>query len=603
MDTQSVWWYMEIARKYNLSNLDSSLKYNSFALDLANELKFNRGTAAAVMRKANALKLHGKAEESLKLLNSFLPLAESNSTGEYGAKVLQSISHHYMDMGIFDSTFHYLNRAEIMNKSRGFDYNNCLVYLDHSFNYAGQSNDFKQEEYLKKAYSISKPKAIRKDHGMVLYFLMSYYFNRNQMKEYAIYANEYLDLTMANEKGLAQDMNHQMLYFFDDLESVQSKISKMNKAIAEQEKLGHWRNLAVSYEVLSELLEQQKKWPEALAVNKKGLKLCEAQNLQYERISFLNLIARNHEKLNDFKKAYLYSNISHDLEDSMNFVKSQLNMQELEVKYETEKKDQDLEISHLSLAKKSSENKMLLIGIGALLLLSIIIARFLFIKSRFNKTLSEKNQLISKSLEEKEMLLREIHHRVKNNLQVVSSLLKLQARGIADQQAKAAIRAGQDRVKSMALIHQNLYQNDNFTGMDIKDYIGKLSESLFLSYNINPEQVSLTTSLESVILDVETLIPIGLILNELLSNALKHAFPEHQSGQIDISFTKEKDALLLQIKDNGIGFAKESLDGKTDSFGMTLVRDFAQKLKADLEMNTNHGTHVSLRIQNFKLAS
>lgn len=186
-------------------------------------------------------------------------------------------------------------------------------------------------------------------------------------------------------------------------------------------------------------------------------------------------------------------------------------------------------------------------------------------------------------------------------MQIVSSLLDLQSISIKDAQASEAVKEGKNRVQSMALIHQNLYSEDNLKGIKAKQYIGNLLQNLVHSYNISNEQVKIVTDIEDLNLDVDTMIPVGLILNELLSNSFKYAFTGADKGLLEIHLKQEHQCLHLRVKDNGPGFPPE-LDAKTaKSFGLRMIRAFAQKLKASLEIKNEEGAVVQLEIKKFAL--
>lgn len=187
-------------------------------------------------------------------------------------------------------------------------------------------------------------------------------------------------------------------------------------------------------------------------------------------------------------------------------------------------------------------------------------------------------------------------------MQIVSSLLDLQSISIKDVQASEAVKEGKNRVQSMALIHQNLYSEDNLKGIKAKQYIAKLLQNLCDSYNISNDKVKVTTDIEDLNLDVDTMIPIGLILNELLTNAFKYAFAGTVTGVLEIQLKQHDQCLQLRVKDNGPGFPAE-LDAKTTkSFGLRMIRAFAQKLKATLEISNDDGALVKLDIKKFALA-
>jgi len=227
-----------------------------------------------------------------------------------------------------------------------------------------------------------------------------------------------------------------------------------------------------------------------------------------------------------------------------------------------------------------------------LIILGII---FLFILLRSK---SKANAIISVSLDEKETLLKEIHHRVKNNLQIISSLLNLQSRYISDKTAKQAVNEGKSRVKAMALIHQKLYQKDNITGIEMEDYIRNLVESLFASYGINHKQITFVSDINNIRLDVDSAIPLGLILNELVTNVLKYAF-EGSKGELFIQLIKEKNNLKLTVKDNGKGFTKS--DKVEEGYGIRLINSLSRKLKATILVDSSAGTTYILTIEKFKL--
>lgn len=254
--------------------------------------------------------------------------------------------------------------------------------------------------------------------------------------------------------------------------------------------------------------------------------------------------------------------------------------------------------------KNEKRTKLLFgLGLGCISIIAGFVLLLYIQKKQASRLLEAKNDIISKSLEEKEVLLKEIHHRVKNNLQVVSSLLNLQTRNINDATALAAIKEGRDRVRSMALLHQNLYQDNNLTGVDVKNYIELLAQSLLQSYNINTETIGLITNVQELQLDVETVLPIGLILNELISNALKYAFDESaQKGKLEVILQQQNNQLVLEVKDNGKGLPADWNYNNLTSLGYQLIKSFVQKMKGELIVTNNSGTQVQIRINKYKLA-
>ena len=198
---------------------------------------------------------------------------------------------------------------------------------------------------------------------------------------------------------------------------------------------------------------------------------------------------------------------------------------------------------------------------------------------------------LQSALREKEALLKEIHHRVKNNLQVTSSLLKLQSEYIADPRARELMAESQHRIRSMALVHEKLYRSSDLSRINFSEYLETLAQLLFGSFGIDSHRIRLNTGRDPVFLSVEPAVPCGLIVNELLSNCLKHAFPQGASGEISVSIEKaEPGVIAIRIADNGVGLPKDIDVEKTETLGLQLVRTLVKQLDGQLKLETTRGT-------------
>lgn len=202
---------------------------------------------------------------------------------------------------------------------------------------------------------------------------------------------------------------------------------------------------------------------------------------------------------------------------------------------------------------------------------------------------------IRASLREKEALLKEIHHRVKNNLQVVSSLLGLQSRTVAEDSTRRMFQESQNRIHSMALLHESLYQSNNLSQIDFPEYIRQLAVHLFHSYGVPPDRIHLRTDLDSLYLNLDAAVPCGLIINELISNSLKYAFPDGRQGEVRVELREQPDHMArLVVADNGVGL-RSDVDWETArSLGLRLVRTLADQLGAKLEVQSREGTKIQL---------
>lgn len=204
---------------------------------------------------------------------------------------------------------------------------------------------------------------------------------------------------------------------------------------------------------------------------------------------------------------------------------------------------------------------------------------------------------LKESLEEKELLIKEIHHRVKNNLMVISSLLNLQSSYIKDKQALDIFKESESRARSMALIHERLYRSSDLKRINFGDYIRTLATDLYHTYITDPSRVKLNLDIDNLMIDINTTVPLGLTVNELVSNSLKHAFPGDLKGEINIDFHKIGDDFILKVYDTGIGFP-EGLDFRnTDSLGLQLVNSLVGQIDGEIELDRSHGTGFTIKFK------
>ena len=259
------------------------------------------------------------------------------------------------------------------------------------------------------------------------------------------------------------------------------------------------------------------------------------------------------------------------------------------IKAEQEKKD--LVVQEEIKRQRNIRNSAFVI-LAAMLIFSMVVYR------QRNKIAKEKKKS-DQLLLDKELLLREIHHRVKNNLEIVSSLLALQSAQIDDPNTKEAMLAGQNRVHSIGIVHQKLYQGTNLGGIEMKDYFINLSESILDSFGAE-KRVTIECTMEQLDVDIDTAVPLGLIVNELLTNTLKYAFPQGQAGKVQIKLHKQKDGMLqLEVSDNGVG--KSGITHGT-GFGGQLVALLTQQLGGTMREEISNGTKIYFEFKNTKAA-
>jgi len=293
--------------------------------------------------------------------------------------------------------------------------------------------------------------------------------------------------------------------------------------------------------------------------------------------------------------------------DSANNRSVEMNARRLESEYN--RKQQTAEISNLNELNTAQEKGIAVrntaLALGGLMLLILAGLLFglyrLFKKYRANQAeLSEQNIVISKALEDNQMLIKEIHHRVKNNLQVVSSLLSMQARKVSDGETKDALNSSKTRVQSMSILHQNLYQGDDLKDVDVSSYLDKLIANISDTYHVD-EKIKVSIEVDPIALDVDTLVPLGLMTNELVCNAVKHAFKGRENGMLSISLKDHEDTIVLAVKDDGVGIEGKELPMKQGSLGARLIKSFADRLDGVIEIDNEGGTAIMITFEKASL--
>ncbi len=317
--------------------------------------------------------------------------------------------------------------------------------------------------------------------------------------------------------------------------------------------------------------------------NKIVKELALQQQANYEYAGALRYDALIAETKGDFVKAYdaamAFANFYVDTLVSEQIVKQS---EEFKAQYETEKKENQIALQKVELSKANFRFWVLFGGLG----LAILVGAVLF---RLTRQLRKRN-------EEKEFLIKEIHHRVKNNLQILSSLLYLQSRKITDDAALDAVRAGQSRVDAIGLMHQKLYMGENIAQIEMRDYLVQFGQNLMDALGADENQIQIRYEMQPIYLDVDQAIPLGLIINELATNSIKYGFPDQQQGEITIALNWDaQKRLCLEVSDNGVGISSDQEKKNSTMFGAQLIEILSKKLNGKIEtmkLAQGYGTRI-----------
>lgn len=539
------------------------------------------------------------------------------------------------DQGEIDSAIFYFKKAIEIQKSIDFDRGIAGNYNNIANAYRKQNNYLSSIEYYQKSKIIFDKVQDDKNSAITLQNISELYLEMNQ-------PNEALNVLLQAEKKLLKNENKVGLgYFyvtkaeiFNRLKNDQEVLSLMLQSLNLFEEVDHqsevcririklgkfWINNNSYYKADSVLslslnqsfsLNQKYEWAQShlylgelnnkLNNHAKAVEFLEIAIDVSEKYKFNQLLAEAYKMIatsyyltQNYKSSFEALSISHKIQDSIMGYELQKSFKELQTKYKVLEKDnqiamQNADNERLQFEKKSEETKnfyIIIVTILVVLLLMIFVLRFI-----------QKRKLsiqLEQSLRERELLLKEIHHRVKNNLQIISSLLNLQKRASKTEVNNELINQTQDRIQTMAIIHENLYQSDNFVDINLKTYFDNLLNHFENSYALNNKHIILNQKIEPFSLHIDKLIPLGLILNELLTNSVKYAFDEN-GGEILIDIHKEKeDEVTFVYQDNGKGLPEDFDIKKSKSLGMQLIKGLSKQIKGTLEIKSIEGLKICI---------
>jgi len=337
---------------------------------------------------------------------------------------------------------------------------------------------------------------------------------------------------------------------------------------------------------------------------RKGLSLAIEVGLAPEQSRAYMTLAEISEASGNYRQANEYIKLNTAVKDSLLNDKNNRMMSEMQAKYESDQnkkeialltKEKDLQ----QLEIYSSRILVISVSIGfiLLLILVIVVIRGYKQKQKANQLLVAQNTSITRQKEEKELLLKEIHHRVKNNLQIINSLLRLQSFQVEDKKVLALFEECQHRILSMAIIHEKLYKSKDLANIHVDDYIQTLAEGLIRSYRTNKD-VELRVECTVETIGIDTLMPLGLILNELISNSLKYAFTGRNNGKIIIRlYKKGSDQLEMLVTDNGVGLPADFSWENSNTLGIELIKTLVEQINGSIAITNIQGTIFKITFQ------
>jgi len=596
----------QIGRKYMRYNGDSSITYIMQAIEMAealdNAVLVNRMKKTLTFPLIDAQQMR-RAEE---ILYEIKPFFQTYRDGELYESWCSNIGYLMTENARYEEAIIYLTEAlKIANKNEKFKVVNSL--LNHIGIVYGRlgAHGRALEYYEKIIYNCEELDRVSM-YSAALGNAASILKEIGEDEKALKYFNQVIDIRKEHK---SVHMKYSVLNAQSSAAELQNNIQKAidysNRALEITITSNRKQDMLSQYLRLQELYEKDGNIKLADDYLEKAYALQGSLKNLRNQSKVLSRYAKLMSRKGDFKTAYSTQTMLDSLIQNRKLGEAEDRVIKLEIseinrlrEIELETLRNDSKTIKLQLDKK--ENERLFLIVLSLLLLGIIglVLKNNQNRKKTNRELEEKNSIINKNLNEKNTLMKEIHHRVKNNLQIVSSMLSLQLRYINDDNTKKVVSESRDRVKSMALIHQKLYQEDNLKGVFMPTYIESLLLSLAHSYKLDSLSIDLDYDVIDIWIDVDTAMPIGMIINELTTNAIKHAFTE-KGGKINVRLFKKQDELVLSISDNGIGMEQPFVISDQECFGFKMINSFVRKLKGELKVSSDNGTQIKIIIKRF----
>jgi len=553
-----------LAQSYLDINLEYALSYYHQSYALAKQLK-----AAALLPELELAIGRGNANTGR--LDSALYYFKLAQTGfeqqnqpERVAFVLTRFRWVYNAMGDLEKANEYSFQAlkifEELNDQQGI----ALTYYTIAENLYYQKKMQEALKYAERAYEIQRKLDAPQDLAATIQSLAEIWLQIGDFDKSLKYCNEGLALRkqLKNEPDIGLSLNSRgntykyMKRYPEALQDYQASLAIAKNASYTALEMACLGNIGHVYNL-------QGKYAKALPYHQENRRIIVTTDTRDLAVENLDALAEAFAGVGLFDSAYHYQQLHSKLSSEILNDNNARSMTELQTKYETAQKEAKIAVQEAKLRQSNIRFYAVLAGLVFALGVGFILYRLTVQLRQHNR--------------EKEFLVKEIHHRVKNNLQVLSSLLHLQSRHIQNEAALDAVREGQNRVEAMGLLHQKLYMGDNLAAVEMREYLSGLGEILLDSFGIDDERVKIVYQVPELSLDIDTAIPIGLIFNELITNSLKYAFPNQRQGIIEIGLAPTTQGKLrLSVSDNGVG--KSAATAGT-SFGTSLVEMLSKKLK------------------------
>ncbi len=553
------YFYFILGRLYNArADYEQALFYYTKTLEIAKGLQYELGVAKS---HQNIGLVHIKKGDYHQALDHYLKavtIYETQKEENFLVGVIGNIGSLYScRLKDDENGLLYYNKALKLSEKIGNAEHRASILVAVAEMYMRQKDFEKAKKILKESIEVAEKINVPQTVIVGLSNLSAIAEEENKLEEALVYAKKSLKLRLDT--------------------------GKVNENASE------YLRLANIYEKLGEAKEAKLHYDKALST-------ALATNALPQLLKVYESLQDYYSREKEYKKGYQYLLKYNTIKDSLFNEEKHKQLKEIQAKFDIESKEKEVQLLTRENQIKALENKshriarfLLVIGLVALSVVSLTMLYAYRNKKKTNTILAEKNKKISQTLKDREILLKEVHHRVKNNLQIVSSLLRLQHKFGDHKSSEEILQEIQNKIQAMAIIHERLYKSSDLSFIDLQTYLDNLLNYFRTSYDLPKQNITISAAVDTINLDMDYLVPCGLIVNEIIANSIKYAFEKSPSGHISIEASKKEDTCLLTIKDTGIGFPEGFRMKDSTSLGMQLIQGLTKQIKGSVEITSNPG--------------
>jgi len=550
-------------------------------------------------KRANTLRsiavFHPDLNKALLSAKQALEISIEIKDSKLQAEALEEISG--LELRLGNNTLSFKASLQVLQiyKSLNMIESQAAAYAQLANNYLNDKNYDLAIDCLKKANQIYATSNKNKNHAMTILNLGEVYRLAGHLDSAVTCFKQTLALNeMLNDniiQGYSQG-NLGMVYVSQNKLAIAKE--NLNKAINILSPMEDYYSTSIYMAEVGEVNKKEGNLKVAEDKFLQALTMAKQNGLKEQIRDFSAKLSLFYEKKLNYSEALKYQRLYQIYQDSLVNKETIKKIEQLKTGYEIDKRE-----SEISLLNTINTNQKFWVVVLAIIVSVLMLFAYLLYRGNrkiktANINLSNQKEIITKREQEKALLLRELNHRIKNNLQMISSLLNLQSHELTGHPAREAIIAGKNRVEALSLVHRKLYEEDLDRRLRIKDYIEELVLGLFHSYDAKFKP---SFKIDDLSVGLDVAVPIALVINEIIINSLKYAYKDIKSPVLKVIITSEKDFLDIEIVDNGIGF-KDSVAQKSNSFGIKLIHSLIEQLEGFIEkLDRKNGTHWKIRIK------